>query len=171
MTQIVDEIRTLIESLYNDPADFLKGPHGALGGRPSGELMTTEEGQRELLRFLHAASQRIYMPPNEVDRDFKPCTDADIQFVDDGATKADRLVDEAIAHLEEKIEQFRSVKGSGPEITTVIERTQEVFGDLRVMWLVRHNQVLQTTPLDLISQGKTDGVLQLLGQIEYGVYV
>jgi Protein of unknown function (DUF2384) len=101
------------------------------------------------------------------------------QITDDGdqvftaypAEKVDALVDQAITHLEEKFEKLRSLKRSRPEIATLVGRTHEVFGDLCVLWLVRPNQVLQATPLDLISQGKTDSVLQLLLQIEHGVYV
>jgi hypothetical protein len=51
-----------------------------------------------------------------------------------------------------------------------VGRTHEVFGDPGVLWLVRPNQVLDTTPLDLISQGKIDPVLRLLIQIEHGIY-
>lgn len=101
------------------------------------------------------------------------------QITDDGAqaftpytaAKVDPMVNQAIAHLEGKIEKLRSLKGSRPEIATVIGRTNEVFGDLGVLWLVQHNQVLEATPLDLISQGKTDLVLRLLIQFEHGVYV
>ncbi|UVF22487.1 MbcA/ParS/Xre antitoxin family protein (plasmid) [Microvirga terrae] len=204
MTQIVDEIRTLIEALYDDPEDFLRGPHGIFGSRPPGELMATEEGQLELLRFLRAAAQGVYMPPNEIDRDFKPYTDADIRFIDehDGRVEdlpfeegllaqrqgkgpndnepidkdyttmnVDPLLDQAITHLEGQIAQLRSLKGSGPEIATVVARTHEVFGDQGVLWLVEHNQALQATPLDLVSQGRSDQVLTLLDQIKYGVCV
>jgi hypothetical protein len=101
------------------------------------------------------------------------------QITDDGAQaftpytaeKVDSMVDQAIAHLEEKIEKLRSLKGSRPEIATVVGRTHEVFGDLGVLWLVRNNQVLQAAPLDLIYQGKTDLVSRRLTQIEHGVYV
>jgi hypothetical protein len=99
----------------------------------------------------------VQMPRNGSDREFTPYT----------AEK----VDQAITHLERQIEQLRSLKGAAPEIATVIGRAHEVFGDLGALWLVRQNQVLQARPLDLIAQGKTDQVLQLLGQIEYGVYV
>ena len=74
-----------------------------------------------------------------------------------------------IARLEEQIEQIKSLKGSGLEIATVMERVQEVFGERGVIWLIRPNQVLQAIPLDLIRQGKTDRVLRLLGQIEHGI--
>ena len=87
------------------------------------------------------------MPLNGSDREFAAYT----------AEKVDSLVDQAITHLERQIEQLRSLKGATPEIAMV--------------WLVRQNQILQARPLDLIAQGKTDQVLQLLGQIEYGVYV
>ena len=33
MTQMADEIRTLIADLYDDPEDFLKRPHQWFGGR------------------------------------------------------------------------------------------------------------------------------------------
>ena len=100
------------------------------------------------------------------------------QITDDGAQaftpytadKVDPMVDQAIAHLEGKIKQLMSLKGAGSEIATVIGRTHEVFGDLGVLWLVRPNQVLQATPLDLISQGRIDPVLRLLIQIAHGVY-
>ena len=68
--------------------------------------------------------------------------------------------------LSAKIEQLRSLKGATPEIATVIGKAHEVFGDLGALWVVRQNQILQARPLDLIAQGKTDQVLQLLGQIE-----
>jgi uncharacterized protein (DUF2384 family) len=157
MTQMADEIRTLIADLYDDPEDFLKRPHPWFGGCSPGELMGTEAGQFVLLKFLRGED---HIPPVETDRDFKPYTTAN----------TDHLVDQAIARLEGQIERLRSLKGSGPEIATVIGRAQEVFGERGLIWLVRHNQVLQATPLDLMTQGKTDRVLRLLGQIEHGVY-
>ncbi|WP_187144282.1 antitoxin Xre/MbcA/ParS toxin-binding domain-containing protein [Microvirga massiliensis] len=45
-----------------------------------------------------------------------------------------------------------------------------MFGELGAIWLVEYNPVLQATPLDVISRGKTDRVLTLLGRIEAGVY-
>ena len=101
------------------------------------------------------------MPLNGSDREVTPYT----------AEKVDPLVDQAITHLERQIEQLRSLKGAAPEIAMVVGKAHEVFGDLGALWVVRQNQVLQARPLDLIAQGKTDQVLQLLGQIEYGVYV
>jgi len=82
----------------------------------------------------------------------------------------DPLLDKAIARLEGQIEQLKSLKGSRPEIAPVIERVQEVFGERCVTWLIRPNQVLQTTPLDLITQGETAQILRLLGQIEHGIH-
>jgi uncharacterized protein (DUF2384 family) len=157
MTQMADEIRTLIEALYDDPEDFLKRPHLWFGGRSPHELMASEAGQFVLLKFLRGED---HIPPIEMDGDFKPYT----------AEKTDDLVDQAIARLERQIEQLKSLKGAGPEIATVIGRAQEVFGERGLSWLVRPNQVLQATPLDLMSQGRTDRVLRLLGQIEHGVY-
>jgi uncharacterized protein (DUF2384 family) len=158
MKDMTQDIRTLIETLYDDPEGFLRRPHQWFGGRSPGELMATKAGQFVLLKFLRGED---HVAPIDTDRDFKPYT----------AANTDYLVDYAIAQLEGQIERLRSLKGSRPEIAAVIGRAHEVFGDLGVLWLVRHNQVLQAVPLDMISQGKMDRVLQLLGQIEYGVYV
>lgn len=157
MTQMADEIRTLITELYNDPEDFLQSPHPWFSGRSPGELMTTEAGEFVLLKFLRGED---HIPLIEPDQDFKPWS----------AANTDHLVDQAIARLEEQIKRIRSLKGSGPEIAMVIGRAQEVFGERGLIWLTRHNQVLQATPLDLIAQGRMDRILRLLGQIEHGVY-
>jgi uncharacterized protein (DUF2384 family) len=157
MTQMADEIRTMIADLYDDPEDFLKRPHQWFGGRSPDELMATEAGQFVLLKFLRGGD---HMPPTETDRDFKPYTTAN----------ADDCIDHAIARLEGQIEQLRSLKGSGPEIATVIGRAREVYGDEGLLWLLEYNQVLQTTPLDLVLQGKAERVLTQLGRIEHGTY-
>ena len=101
------------------------------------------------------------MPPIESNRGFKPFTTAN----------ADDCIDQAITRLEDQIEQLRSLKGSGPAIAAVIGKAREVYGDEGPLWLLEYNQVLQTTPLDLVLQGKAERVLTLLGQIKYGVYV
>ncbi len=72
------------------------------------------------------------MTTNEPDRDFKPYTAANI----------DHAIDQTIARLEEQIEQIRALKGSGPEIATVIGRAREVYGDEGLLWLLEYNQVL-----------------------------
>ena len=59
-----------------------------------------------------------------------PFNGSDQQFTPYTAENVEPLVDRAIAHLEEKIEKLKSLKGSGPEIAMVIGKTQEVFGDL-----------------------------------------
>jgi uncharacterized protein (DUF2384 family) len=157
MTQMADEIRALIADLYDDPEDFLRRPHLWFGGRSSNELMATEAGQFVRLKFLRGED---HIPPIERGGDFKPYI----------AANTDDLVDQAIARLEGQIEQLKSLKGAGPEIATVIGRAQEVFGERGLNWLIRPNQVLQATPLDLVTQGKTDRVLRLLVQIEHGIY-
>jgi len=157
MTQMADEIRSLIADLYDDPEDFLRRPHPWFGGRSPDELMATEAGQFVLLKFFRG---RDHMPPIEMDRDFKPYTTAN----------ADDCIDQAIARLEGQIEQLRSLKGSGPEIAAVIGKAREVYGDEGLWWLLEYNQVLQTTPLDLVLQGKTERVLMQLGRIEHGTY-
>jgi hypothetical protein len=121
-------------------------------------LIESEAGQFVLLKFLRGGD---HMQPIHTDRGFKPYTSAN----------TDHFVDQEIAHLEGQIDRLRSLKGSRPEIATVIGRAQEVFGDGGLRWLVQHNQVLQTTPLDLVLQNRTARVLTLLGQIEYGVYI
>ena len=157
MTQMADEIRTLIADLYDDPDGFLKRSHQWFGGRSPDELMVTEAGQFVLLKFLRGGD---HMPPIEPDRDFKPYT----------AANTDRAIDQTITRLEEQIEQLRALKGSGPEIATVIGRAREVYGEEGLRWLLEYNQVLQTTPLDLVLQGKAERVLTQLGRIEHGVY-
>jgi uncharacterized protein (DUF2384 family) len=157
MTQMADEIRALLADLYDVPEDFLKTPHRWFGGRSPDELMATEAGQFVLLKFLRG---RDHVPPIEPDRDFKPYTTAN----------ADDSIDQAIARLKEQIEQLRALKGSGPEIATVIGRAREVYGDEGLLWLLEYNQVLQTTPLELVLQGKAERVLRQLGRIEHGVY-
>ncbi len=157
MTQVADEIRALIADLYDDPEDFLKRPHQWFGGRSPDELLATEAGQFVLLKFLRGG---VHMPPIEPDRDFKPYATAN----------ADQAIDQAIARLEGHIEQLRSLKGSGPEIATVIGRAQEVHGEEGLPWLLEYNQVLQTTPLELVLQGKAERVLTQRGRIEHGVY-
>jgi hypothetical protein len=119
--------------------------------------MATEAGQFILLKFLRGGD---HMPPIEPNRDFKPYTTAN----------ADDCIDQAIARLESQIEQIRTLKGSGPEIATVIGRAREVYGDEGLPWLLEYNQVLQTTPLDLVLQGKAERVLTQLGRVEHGVY-
>ncbi len=49
--------------------------------------------------------------------------DPDIQ------SSLDYAIDQEIARLEEQIEQLKSLKGSGSEIATIMERVQEVFGE------------------------------------------
>ena len=95
MTQMADEIRTLIADLYDDPEDFLRRPHQWFGGRSPGELMSTEAGQFVLLKFLRGGD---HMPPIGTDRDFKPYTTAN----------ADDCIDQTIARLEGQIEQLRA---------------------------------------------------------------
>lgn len=157
MTQMADEIGALIADLYDDPEEFLRRSHPWFGGHSPGELMETEAGQFVLLKFLQGGD---HMPPIEHDRDFKPYTTAN----------TDQAIDQAIARLEGQIEQLRALKGSGPEIATVIGRAREVYGEEGLPWLLKYNQVLQTTPLDLVLQGKAERVLTQLGRIEYGVY-
>ena len=53
------------------------------------------------------------------------------------AMNTDPLLDQAIIHLDTQIERLRSLKGSNPEIATVIGRTVEAFGDFGALWLVR----------------------------------
>ena len=92
-----------------------------------------------------------------------------VETVQDIQAILDHAIDQEVARLEDQIEQLKSLKGSGPEIATVMERVQEVFGERGTFWLIRPNQALQAIPLDLIRQGKTDRVLRLLGQIEHGI--
>jgi uncharacterized protein (DUF2384 family) len=63
---------------------WLKTPHTApvFGGQPPLDLVTsgTQDGLLIVRRFLDAARGGFYMPPNEIDRDFRPYSDADVVF-------------------------------------------------------------------------------------------
>ena len=86
------------------------------------------------------------------------------------AMHTDPLLDQAIVHLDGQIEKLRSLKGSDPEIATVIGRTVEAFGDFGALWLVRYNLAMGAAPLDLVLQGNTERVLTQIARIEHGVY-
>jgi uncharacterized protein (DUF2384 family) len=156
MTQAADEIRALVAGLYDDPEDFLKRPHLWFGGRSPNELLETDAGQFVLLKLLRG---RSHMPLTETDRDFKPYT----------AANTDPLVDQAISQLESYVEKLRLLKGSGPEIAQVFDEANDMWGDNAVTWLIRHNRVLGSTPIDLMLEGRTDEVRRLLVQIAHGI--
>jgi hypothetical protein len=63
---------------------WLRGPHKAtvFGGRPPLALITsgTQDSLLTVRRFLDGARGGLYMPPNDIDRGFRPYTDADIVF-------------------------------------------------------------------------------------------
>ena len=63
---------------------WLKRPHGAtvFGGRPPLDLVVDgrQDGLLTVRRFLDAARGGLYMPPNEIDADFRPYAEADIVF-------------------------------------------------------------------------------------------
>jgi hypothetical protein len=63
---------------------WLKAPHHApvFGGQPPIALVAsgTQDGLLLVRRFLDAARGGFYMPPNELDRNFAPYTDADVVF-------------------------------------------------------------------------------------------
>jgi uncharacterized protein (DUF2384 family) len=63
---------------------WLRTPHRApvFGGRAPIDLVASgsQDGMFTVRRFLDAARGGLYMPPNELDRDFRPYTDADVVF-------------------------------------------------------------------------------------------
>ncbi|PVM90836.1 hypothetical protein DDF62_08485 [Caulobacter radicis] len=63
---------------------WLRTPHAAplFGGRAPIALLTcgTQDGMVSLRRFLDAARGGLYMPPGDIDRDFRPYEDAEIVF-------------------------------------------------------------------------------------------
>ena len=63
---------------------WLRSPHDApvFGGQPPLALLTcgTQDGLLSVRRFLDAARGGLYMPPNRLDADTAPLTDADIVF-------------------------------------------------------------------------------------------
>ncbi|WP_082532267.1 MULTISPECIES: MbcA/ParS/Xre antitoxin family protein [unclassified Phenylobacterium] len=67
-----------------DAVAWLRIPHRAtvFGGHPPLALIVsgTQDGLLAVRRFLDAARGGLYMPPNELDHDFSPYSDADIVF-------------------------------------------------------------------------------------------
>lgn len=63
---------------------WLRAPHAAtlFGGRPPIDLLTcgTQDGLISVRRFLDAARGGLYMPPGDLDRDFRPYDDSEIVF-------------------------------------------------------------------------------------------
>lgn len=63
---------------------WLRGPHRAavFGGAPPLALIVsgTQDGLMLVRRFLDAARGGLYMEPNEIDRAFRPYTDAEVVF-------------------------------------------------------------------------------------------
>jgi hypothetical protein len=63
---------------------WLRTPHAApvFGGQPPLALLTcgTQDGLLSVRRFLDAARGGLYMPPNSIDADLAPLTDADVVF-------------------------------------------------------------------------------------------
>lgn len=63
---------------------WLRSPHAAplFGGRPPMQLLTcgTQDGLISVRRFLDAARGGLYMPPGDIDRDFRPYEDGEIVF-------------------------------------------------------------------------------------------
>ncbi|NGM51834.1 DUF2384 domain-containing protein [Caulobacter sp. 602-2] len=63
---------------------WLRSPHAAplFGGRPPMALLTcgTQDGLISVRRFLDAARGGLYMPPGDIDRDFRPYEDGEIVF-------------------------------------------------------------------------------------------
>ncbi|WP_075216054.1 MbcA/ParS/Xre antitoxin family protein [Mongoliimonas terrestris] len=74
----------ILHATERDGVAWLRTPHGAplFGGRPPMALVTsgTQDGLLAVRRFLDAARGGLYMPPNEIDRSFRPYADADIVF-------------------------------------------------------------------------------------------
>lgn len=74
----------ILHATEREGVAWLRTPHTAplFGGRTPMALITsgTQDGLMSVRRFLDAARGGLYMPPNEIDRAFRPYTDADIVF-------------------------------------------------------------------------------------------
>ncbi|GJE04453.1 MbcA/ParS/Xre antitoxin family protein [Methylobacterium isbiliense] len=74
----------ILYSSEQEGVDWLHRAHQAtvFGGKPPVELITngTQDGLMTVRRFLDAARGGLYMEPNEVDKGFRPYTDADVVF-------------------------------------------------------------------------------------------
>lgn len=83
---IYGSLRTLYKTEQEGFA-WLRGPYGSspFEGRAPIDLVLdgSLEGLMAVRRFLLAVGQGLYMPPNEIDRDFTPYTDDNLIFVDE----------------------------------------------------------------------------------------
>lgn len=74
----------ILHATEREGVEWLRGPHAAIvfGGNPPLQLVTSgiQDDLLTVRRFLDAARGGIYMAPNEIDRGFRPYTDADIVF-------------------------------------------------------------------------------------------
>jgi hypothetical protein len=74
----------ILHANEREGVNWLRRPHAAIvfGGNPPMMLVAsgTQDGLMTVRRFLDAARGGLYMPPNEVDRNFVPYEDADIVF-------------------------------------------------------------------------------------------
>jgi hypothetical protein len=74
----------ILHETERDGVAWLRRPHGAtiFGGNPPMALVTagTQDALLTVRRFLDGARGGLYMPPNEIDRNFVPYEDSDIVF-------------------------------------------------------------------------------------------
>ena len=74
----------VLHNSEQEGVSWLRNPHLSLvfGGQAPLDLLScgTQDGLLTVRRFLDAARGGIYMPPNEIDVNFKPYTDSDIVF-------------------------------------------------------------------------------------------
>ena len=74
----------VLHATERDGVAWLRKPHEAplFGGRPPMALITsgTQDGLMSVRRFLDAARGGLYMPPGELDREFRPYVDEDVVF-------------------------------------------------------------------------------------------
>jgi len=72
----------ILHPTEQDGVAWLKRPHGApaFGGHPPLDFVTSGplDAILSVRRFLDAARGGLYMPPNEIDRDFTPYADEEI---------------------------------------------------------------------------------------------
>jgi hypothetical protein len=80
----IHQALSILHANEREGVAWLRGPHRAtvFGGAPPLALIVsgTQDGLMSVRRFLDAARGGLYMEPNDIDRAFRPYTDADVVF-------------------------------------------------------------------------------------------
>jgi len=83
----------------------------------------------------------------------------------------DPHLDANIARLDDMLDQLRALRESTYDVADVMALLWDMFGDEGVLWLFRSNPALGDEPVRFLLRGQHQAILQLLRQVEAGVYI